>query len=78
MRIGESVGLFLQGELTRRGLNEVPAVAAARWLATDGLLADSDSRPGLPLRKLLRGGEVEGTEQRPARPYGRWFITRIS
>jgi hypothetical protein len=78
MRIGESVGLFLQSELKRRRLSEVPAVEAARWLATIGLLADSESRPGLPLRRLLRGGEVIGAEQRPARPNGRWFITLVA
>jgi hypothetical protein len=63
-----SIGLFLQSELKRRRQNEVRAVEAARWLASSGFLAHSDSRPGLPLRKRLRRGEVMGSEQRPSQP----------
>jgi hypothetical protein len=67
----------LQRELRRRGLDEVPAVEAARWLDTTGSLIDSESRPGLPLRNLCRDGLVDGAEQRPAQRYGRWFIVRV-
>jgi hypothetical protein len=67
---------FLDDELRERNLDEIPAVDAAAWLDAAGLLVDSSSRPGLPLRKLLRAGLLPHVYQRPARPNGRWFIMR--
>ncbi len=72
------VSAFLQDELTSRRLDEVAAVEAARWLDRRNLLRDSPSRPGLPLRNLLRAGQITGSEQRPQQSNGRWFIVRIS
>jgi hypothetical protein len=71
------INAFLQGELRRRGLSEVTAVEAARWLDEAALLADSESRPGLPLRNLLRDGVIDGSDQRPPQAYGRWFIVPV-
>jgi hypothetical protein len=71
------INLFLQEELSRRGLDEAGAVEAAGWLDRAGMLRDSSSRPGLPLRNLLRADCIEGAEQRPARKYGHWFIRRM-
>ena len=68
---------FLQKRLRRRNEQEVTAVEAARWLDASGILADSEHRPGLPLRNVLRAGSVDGAEQRPNQPHGRWFITRV-
>jgi hypothetical protein len=68
---------FLQSELRRRGMDEVAAVEAARWLDSAGLLRDSDSRPGLPLRNLLRAGAIAGGDQRPPTKHGRWFVVRV-
>jgi hypothetical protein len=65
---------FIQGRMTDEGLSEVRAVEAARWLDVAGLLNDSPDRPGLPLGNLLRAGEIIGSEQRPDRDHGRWFI----
>jgi hypothetical protein len=67
---------FLQRELTRRRLDEVPAVEAAGWLDAAGLLTDSVHRPGLPLRNLLRAGSIASSEQRPPQKHGKWFIVR--
>jgi hypothetical protein len=67
---------FLQRELRRRRLHEVPAVPAANWLEKAHLLQDSKSRPGKPLRDLLRAGAIRGSDQRPPRPNGRWFVTK--
>jgi excisionase family DNA binding protein len=67
---------FLQGRLRDLGRPEVSALEAACWLDDAGLLRDSETRPGLPLRNLLRAGQIMGADQRPARRYGRWFITR--
>ena len=72
----KAINALLQSELVRRQLTEVRAVEAARWLDHAGVLADSSSRPGLPLRNHLRNGGIVGSDQRPARPYGRWFIVR--
>jgi hypothetical protein len=68
---------FLQRELGRRRLHEVPAVSAASWLQNAHLLRDSTSRPGKPLRDLLRAGVIDGSDQRPPRPNGRWFIKKM-
>jgi hypothetical protein len=72
----EHINVYLQDQLRARGLGEVRAVEAARWLDDAGVLSDSQSRHGLPLRKLLRAGVITGAEQRPDRPHGRWFIVR--
>lgn len=68
------VNSVLQSELQRRSLDEVGAVEAALWLEAAGVLAGSASRPGLPLRRLLRAGSIDGAEQRPASSHGRWYI----
>jgi hypothetical protein len=70
------ISALLQDQLHSMGLEEVAAVEAALWLDAAGLLPDSRSRPGLPLRKLLREGNIRQAEQRPAAPNGRWFIVR--
>ena len=57
-------------------MKEVAAIPAARWLAEAGLLRESSARPGLPLRRLLRAGQILGGDQRPDRPQGRWWIRR--
>jgi hypothetical protein len=51
---------------------EITAVDAARELDRLGLLRDSASRPGLPLRKLLRDGEIVNGYQQS----GRWWFIR--
>ena len=56
------------------GLTEVDAVQAARWLDQAGLLGDSPSRPGKPLRDRLRAGRIHCGVQRPPQEHGRWFI----
>ena len=73
----EGINAHLQSRLLAEDRVEVNAVEAARWLDEQGVLADRKERPGLPLRRLLRGGLIEGAEQRPRRPYGRWRIQRI-
>jgi hypothetical protein len=73
---GQRVESYLQQELRRRRIEEVSAVEAARWLDEAHILRDSPSRPGLPLRNLLRAGAMESADQRPAQANGRWFIVR--
>jgi hypothetical protein len=73
----DRVNFFLQEELRRRGVKEVAAVEAARWLEAAGVLGNSDSRPGLPLRNMLRAGQITGAEQRPPTSHGRWYISGV-
>lgn len=73
----KGINAHLQSRLLAESREEVNAVEAARWLDEQGLLADRNDRPGLPLRRLLRKGLIDGAEQRPRRPYGRWRIQRI-
>jgi hypothetical protein len=73
-----AINSFIQAELRRRQLREAPALVVAQWLDDAKLLRDSAHRPGLPLRKLLRTGQIKGAEQRPPQPNGRWFVTRIA
>lgn len=69
----DRINAFLQAELRRRDLDSVRAVEAARWLDSAGILRDSRDRPGLPLRYILRKGEITGQR----RENGRWwFIDR--
>lgn len=67
----DAINSFLQAELKRRNLDQVTAVAAAQWLDDAGLLQDSQRRPGLPLRELLRADQIDGQRQESNR---RWFI----
>jgi hypothetical protein len=71
MSAQSSIETFVQEELSRRSLNSVTAVDAARWLDHAGLLKDSRTRPGKPLRDLLRRGDILGQRQEVN---GRWFI----
>jgi hypothetical protein len=67
------INLAIQEQLAARSISDASAVEAARWLDEQGLLADSDSRPGKPLRDLLRRGLIEGQR---LDPNGRWHISR--
>jgi len=72
----DAISKFLQDRLRQTGMEEVFAIEAASWLTSAGLLDDSLSRPGLPLRNFLRDGKIRHAEQRPTTRNGRWFIVR--
>jgi len=65
---------YLQEYMRTSCLGELRAVPAAAILDRAGLLDDSQSRPGKPLRDLLRAGAIRGAYQVPNRPYGGWHI----
>ena len=67
------INCHIQEQLRKRGLMEVTAMEAAEWLDRFGILADSTSRSGLPLRKLLRAGKIVGQRQEGNR---RWYIEK--
>ncbi|MGD9548127.1 MAG: hypothetical protein AB7V45_11375 [Candidatus Krumholzibacteriia bacterium] len=69
-----TINLYLQYQLEKRGLKSVRAVEAARWLDRAQILKDSKSRPGKPLRDLLRQGEILGQRQEPN---NWWYIDRV-
>lgn len=69
-RIG-AINSELQRRLSLHDSRCVSAVEAATWLDSAGLLKDSASRPGLPLRNLLRRSVIDGRRQESN---GRWFI----
>lgn len=52
----EKINTFLQFVVRLRGQDTVAAVAAARWLDAVGLLEDSATKPGKPLRDMDRNG----------------------
>ena len=67
---------FLQYRLCNEGRHEVSAVDAAAWLDRAGLLTDSATRPGLPLRRILRKLRDEGELDLIAGAWqdgGRWW-----
>ena len=69
-----TINKHIQDMLNKKGLDEVSAVEAAKWLDEVGILNDSTSRPGLPLRKRLRDGKIRNAEHRNGRF---WFIHRM-
>lgn len=62
----------LDNYIERNGIDELTAVEAAEILDGAGILNDSSSRPGKPLRDILRAGEIEHAYQLSN---GRWFIS---
>lgn len=67
------INSYIQKRLAEENLEKVSAVDAARWLDMADILTDSKSRPGLPLRKMLRQGLIENSHQQANK---RWFIYR--
>lgn len=67
------VNQFIQAKLRERMQTSTTAVEAAGWLAQAGMLKDSKTRPGSPLRNLLRAGKIIAARQEMNR---RWFIDR--
>jgi excisionase family DNA binding protein len=62
---------FIQKHLVENNIDELSAVDLAKVLDENGLLKDSKSRPGLPLRRLLRSNRIIGNYQYPNK---RWVI----
>jgi len=74
LRRAADVHRFLQDHMRAGGLTELDPVTANAILARAGVLRDSNSRPGKPLRDLLRAGLIPGAYQVPNKPNGRWHI----
>ncbi len=70
----ERINTALQQMACATPEREVTAVHAARELDRLGMLRDSESRPGLPLRNLLRAGEIRSAHQ----VNGRWWFISCS
>jgi hypothetical protein len=72
------INQFLQTKLKKHYLLETTAIEANRWLEKEGLLKDSKSRKGKPLRDLLRQNKILGQIQIPNKKNGRRYIRRIN
>lgn len=68
---GKAIKAHLDAYMRKCNLTEIDAVTAGEILDRDGLLNDSASRPGKPLRDLLRAGKIKGAYQLTNR---RWII----
>lgn len=67
---------YLDKYLEESGNTAVTAVKANELLADQGLLRDSEHRPGLPLRNLLREDLIPHAYQMPKKKYGKWYIPK--
>ncbi len=57
------VNNFIQTYLREHSLSSITPVEIAVELENAGVLKDSKSRSGLPLRNLIRSGSIEGAWQ---------------
>lgn len=63
------INQLIQAVLRIKKQDSVTAIEAAKWLDVIQLLKDSDSRPGLLLRNLLRSGQIRGQRQESNKEY---------
>jgi hypothetical protein len=70
----EQIKKFIDEHLERTGIDSLSPAEANALLEDAGILNDSASRPGLPLRKLLRAKLFPNAEQSTGGKGGRWFI----
>ncbi len=63
----------IDAELERTGKDYLTAIEAAALLDKLNILKDSSSRPGLPLRKLLRAGKIPHAYQNKGKN-SKWII----
>ena len=68
------VNNFIQTYLREHSLSSITPVEIAMELENAGVLKDSKSRSGLPLRNLIRSGSIEGAWQDGSR---RWHIELV-
>lgn len=65
---------FIQFYLERNNLEMIPLNLAAKLLSERGILQDSTSSPGFPLRRHAMRGTLLGAEKAAN---GRWWVRRI-
>jgi hypothetical protein len=70
------INSVIQAQLKRVGLDTCTPIMASRWLEAKGLLPIDQTRPGRPLRILLRKGLIRGARQEDRG--SRWVIRRVS
>ena len=70
----ERVIRCLDADLERKGKARLTAIEANELLSSEGILRDSKTKPGAPLRRVLRQGFLPHAYQEPDKPYGKWFI----
>lgn len=70
-----TINNFIQSFLESNDLDSITPVRIAVELEKVGILKDSRSRPGLPLRRLIRDGKINGAWQDESK---RWHIDRVA
>ena len=73
INVKQDINEFIQKKLIEKDLFEAKAVDVAIWLDNEGILKDSKSRPGQPLRVLLRNSKIKNAIQRNG---SFWYIQR--
>jgi hypothetical protein len=69
----EKINQLIQDRMAQEGIVFIKAVEAAKWLDEAGLLKDSMTRKGKPLRDLLRQELIWSAWQDTRK---RWIIDR--
>lgn len=64
---------FIDEYLEKNRMSEITPVEANKQLEKAGILRDSEHRPGLPLRNLLRADKIPHAYQDGGK-YARWHI----
>jgi hypothetical protein len=65
---------YIQRRLQQENLDAVSLKEAATWLAGEGILKDSGSSPGYPLRRHVKKGNIIGICKKDQKY---WIITRL-
>lgn len=63
---------YIQRRLQEENLESVPLKSAATWLAREGILRDTKSSPGFPLRRHIHRGNILGAAKHKG-----WRIYRL-
>lgn len=58
-----AISQYIQQQIRMKQLAQATAVEAAQWLDSAGILRNSPSRPGKPLRDLLRAKRITGVDR---------------
>jgi len=69
---------FIDHYLEQSGEETIRPPEANKLLEKAGLLKDSATRPGKPLRRILRSWLIPHAFQDPPIKYGRWYIPHSS
>jgi hypothetical protein len=70
----KKINEFIQAQMREKKIDQCGAIEASVWLERKGILRNDKSKPGRPLRVLLRKGMIKGAKIGQG---GRWVISRV-